>query len=404
MSAEGQAPAKPVSAKVPYYAFLTEEADLATLKAFALQRSLPEANALRGDIASAADFLRSNPSPGVLFVEIPSREAAADLLQKLADAIDPETKVIVVGTVNEFSFYCWLMELGISSYLLKPLTQPMLEGAWSKATAPIASPAVAAKAPTTFIAFTGARGGVGATTLAIMTTALLAQQEGRKVAILDLDPLDGSVSLMLDVDPSRGLREALERPDRIDGLFLDRTMQKAPGGFYVLSSEEPLHAPITLHEGAAEALIEELKKQFDYVVIDASRAFNHFVRRFLQECEHKFLVTDMSLQGLRDTLRITDLLRDVWRIRPPLVIANRVGLAGKQEMGNAEFKKGLNGEITFHIPFAPDFFMQIGGEMEALKNKKAPALKVLQQLVERIVPPEEGANVKKKPSFWNKGK
>ncbi len=394
--------------KVPLYAFVKDAADVETLKAFAESKHLPGANILEGDAATAAEFLKSNPSPSVLFIEITSAQNAPDQLNALAEVCDAETKVIAVGTVNEYSFFCWLMELGIASYLLKPLKQESLESGWSKAIEPPTAPGGKPKDPAILTGFISARGGVGATTLSVLFTAMLAQQSGKKTAIVDLDPHDGSVSLLLDVDPSRGLREALEKPDRIDSLFLDRAMHKTEAGFHVLSAEEPLHAPVHYHEHAADILLKELKDQFDFVVLDLPRQINGFTQPFLMACNHKFVVTEMTLQGLRDSLRLADLFRDYLRITPPVFVANRVGMAPKQEMGDAEFKKGLSAEIAYHVPFSPDYFMQIGNELESLKNKKAPAGKVLQQMVTSVIPvsaeeAEEGKEGKKK-GFLKKGK
>jgi pilus assembly protein CpaE len=396
---------KPSSSKVPLYAFVADSGDVETLKAFAASKNMPATNILQGDISTAAEFLKSNGSPTVLVIEITTAKDAPDQLNALAEACDPDTKVIAIGTVNEYSFYCWLMELGIASYLLKPLKQDALESAWAKAVEPPQTVAGKVKDPAILTGFIGARGGVGATTISVLFTALLAQATGKKTAVVDLDPHDGSVSLLLDVDPSRGLREALEKPDRIDSLFLDRAMHKTEMGFHVLSAEEPMHAPVHYNDHAADTLLKELKNQFDFVVLDLPRQVTGFTQPFLAACNHKFVVTEMTLQGLRDSLRLSDLFRDYLRITPPLFVANRVGLAPKHEMGDAEFKKGLSSDITYHVPFSPDFFMQIGNELESLKNKKAPAYKILQQMVTSVIPvvEEEGKEEKKK-GFLKKGK
>lgn len=375
---------------VTFAAFLTDASDLAIAKAFADGKGL-SANVLQGDAASAAEFLKGNPVPGVLMVEVPSAAAAPELLNKLADFCEPTTKVVVVGSINEYSFYCWLMELGISSYLLKPLRPEALEGAWEKATTQPTA-VVPAKPTARFVGFIGTRGGVGSTTLAILTTAMLAERaKNKKIALIDLDPQDGSVSLLLDLDPGRGLRDAFERPDRIDSLFLERVMQKTSGGVSVLSAEEALHEPVNYHAQAPEALMSELRSKFDIIVLDLPRRITPFVRGFLGVCDPLFAVTELSLLSLRDALRLSDTARDQLRIKPPQFVANKVG-ESKHQMSLADFKKGLKVDVPFHIPFEPPFFTTISAEMEMLKDKKSHAYKALDPLVASLLPqPKSGA-------------
>lgn len=405
------APGKPVSAKVPFYAFVTQEADVAAIKAFAEKKGLPAGGVLQGDASAAAEFLKSNPPSTVLMVEVPSAEAAPALLNGLADVCDPTTKVIVVGSINEYSFFCWLTEIGISSYLLKPLTGQMLDTAWAKAVEPPPSAAgQPAKAPARFIGFIGTRGGVGSTTLSILFSTMLAQQpadeegKAKKVALVDLDPQDGSVALLLDIDPSRGLREALERPDRIDSLFLDRVMQKSALGFSVLSAEEGLHEQPHYHAQAPDILVAELQRQFDIVVLDVPRRITPFVRGFLAMCDPIFAVTDLSLLGLRDSLRLSDLFRDYLRIKLPVFIANRAGMAGKHELGKADFKKAVSADVAYQFPFAPEFFVPISADLKIKANKKAAAYKVLEQLVNDTLPPPAKEGEAKKGGLLKRGK
>lgn len=372
--------------KSPFYAFVSPGTDVATLQAFAQSRQLPAANVLEGDIGTAAEFLKNHASPEVLLVEISSSAEAPAQLEALSEVCDPDTKVIIVGSVNEFSFYCWLMEIGISSYLLKPLTQVALETAWTKAIEPPApAGAQSARTPGRVIGITGSRGGAGATSISIYLAAMLAQGSGKKIALIDLDPQDGSVSLLLDIEPSRGMREALEKPDRIDTLFLDRVMNKTEHGFYILSAEEGLSERVNFHDQAADVLIKELRGQYDLIILDLPRQNTVFARACMKICEPLLVVTELTIAGLRDSLRISDLMRDHLRIKPPIFIANKLGLAPKQEMPVSEFANGLNAKVEFQLPFAPEVFMNISGELEALKLKNNAALKLLHKIAERLL-------------------
>ncbi len=391
--------------KAPFLAFVTQEADVATVKKFAEARRWSENCVQQGDIKTATEFLKNNPSPSLLLVEVPSATAAPELLSVLADVCDEDTQVVVTGNINEYSFYCWLTEIGIFSYLLKPLTLETLDQTWEKAYKQLGN-SLSDQNKGKFIGVMGMRGGVGASSIALYLATLIAENKTLKVGLVDMDPQDGSISLLLDLEPSKGLREVLDRPDRIDGLFLDRVMQESGHGFKILSAEEPIVERMQLTEPTQEALLRELGTKFDYIILDLPCNDSSSYRKCLQSCNHIVAVTDYSLLGLRDCLRINDLFRDYLHLAPPLFVANRVGIAPKLEMKPEEFAKGLGAKIEHQIPFAPDVFMSISAELPGLKTK-SPALKVLRELVDTFITPEVVPEEKsqKKPLFgWMKGK
>src|SRR6185369_16974204 len=133
---------------------------IATLKQFAGTQGWPDTVIQPGNIDDAARYLKSNPSPKVLFVDILAADTVAASLDTLADVCDPNIKVIVSGKVNEYSFYCWLLEVGIANYLLKPFTLLSIEAAYKKATTAAAQPARAeeVKKDAKVITVIGARG------------------------------------------------------------------------------------------------------------------------------------------------------------------------------------------------------------------------------------------------------
>ena len=101
---------------------------------------------------------------------------------------------------------------------------------------------------------------------------LIAHDRRRRVALVDLDLQFGTVALSLDLEPSHGLREALENPNRIDGLFMDRVLIQHSERLFVLSAEESPDETLLLDYGAVELLMTELRNKFHYVVVDIPRS------------------------------------------------------------------------------------------------------------------------------------
>ena len=390
-------------AKPPFMAFASDDKDIAVIQQFAATLGWSQADVQQGNIETAAAFLADHTSPTLLLVELPSVEDAPVMLDALANVCDADTKVITIGSINEYSFYCWLMDMGIFSYMLKPLTLQALEANYEKS---VGSPVQAkpGKQPGKIIAVIGTRGGVGASAISLNLSGVIADVSGKQVALVDVDPHEGTLSLALDIEPSRGIRDALEKPDRIDSLFIERVMSKPLKNLSVISAEEALHEPVYMHENAANALVKELRDKFDIVVLDVPRHLNFYTRQCLQNADHIVIVTELTLLSLRDALRLSDLIRETLKKQPPLVVVNRAGCIPKYEMQVADFEKGIGTKIVQKIPFAPELFMQIGTEIPALKMKTHAAVKPLQALAEQLVPGAKAklAEEKKKGGFFSK--
>lgn len=372
--------------RTPFLAFANDTKDIDVLKQFALSHSWADSCVRQGDIKTATDFLKENAPPALLLVEIPNAAEAQAMLDALAEVCSPETKVIVIGSVNEYSFYCWLLDIGISSYLLKPLTNQAIENAYARAQGQGSGQGGAVKTSGKVIAVMGTRGGVGCTTMAINLAGIIADSGKKNTALVDLDPQKGSIALALDIEPSKGFREALERPDRMDALFIERAMHKHSQYLSILDSEETLHDRFTIHESAGDILLKQLKDHYQVIILDMPRHLNGYTRQCLGHVDKAVVVTELSLVGLRDTLRICDMLRQNYNIADPIVVANRIGATPKYAVKTGDFEKGINDKVAFSVPFQPDFFMPISTDIPVVKTKGHAGSKPLYALAAQLVP------------------
>ena len=199
-------------------AFVT---DVETAQAIAtrLQERSLSALVSAGGVRDSIEQFQQTPSPKLLFVDLSGLDHPMGDVDSLAEVCEPGTTVIAIGDQNDVQLYRTLMSAGVTDYLVKPLTAEIIDVAIDAAAeTPAASAESAANGK--IIAFIGAHGGVGATTLAVNTAWTIASEMEKQVAVVDLDLKFGSVSLALDVEPGRGLREALQHPERIDSLFV----------------------------------------------------------------------------------------------------------------------------------------------------------------------------------------
>ena len=400
-------PAPAPQTKKTFLAFVTDDESHATLLSFAASQGWDESCIQRGTPDDAAEYLSLNFTPDFLLVDIASAEDAPDALDKLADVCDPNVKVIVTSTVDEYSFFRWLTEIGIHYYLLKPLTETNLQAALKSHAGPEGA-AEKEKKTAKLIAVIGTRGGVGASAIALNLAAELANQHHLNTALLDLEPQWGTLSLMLDLEPGRGLREALAQPDRIDMLFLERVMMKYSENLSILSSEESFDDPVSVHDDAATALLREVQIKFAVAVADLPRDLGHFTETVLNAANHVIVVTELTLISLRDAMRLQDYLKTKLGIKHIHFVANKQGMLPKLEMSPADFEKTLGVKLRAVIPFDAEAYEKMASGGLAVDKKSstpmAVALAELAKTFHRVQETNTPAATAPKWLKWLKGK
>jgi len=199
----------------------------------------------------------------------------------------------------------------------------------------------------------GSRGGVGSTTVAVNLAWLLAHDVGCKVALVDLDLRLGTVALSLDLEPTHGLREVLESPDRIDSLFVSSAMARASETLSVLSAEEPLGDHLRVDPGAFDALTADLRTNFDWIVVDAPRSAAIPEDRVVAHADKVVLVSDLSLAGMRDAVRLAGWIKSSAARAALSVVVNKAGMHAKAEVPRADFERGIETKVSQILPFDP---------------------------------------------------
>ncbi|MEM8915286.1 MAG: hypothetical protein AAGC83_05565, partial [Pseudomonadota bacterium] len=243
-----------------------------------------------------------------------------------------------------------LTSIGVTDYLVKPVDAQDLRRSLLAAESTESRGDV--QADGRLITITGVRGGAGSSSVALGVAQQLSLGGKRQVALVDLDVYFGTLALSLDLEPGRGLRNALEHPDRIDALFVASALVNLSDSLFILGGEEPLDDLIYIQPEAIVSLIEELRRIFDLVVVDIPRHLVPYSHPIYEASEAAAIVTDLSLAGLRDTMRVRELISNARPGTTPLVVGNRLGYGKHFELDMAEFCKTLGGPLT--TAFAED--------------------------------------------------
>jgi pilus assembly protein CpaE len=318
-------------------AYVADVATETALRQVAAPMLVSDFEVRRGDVRTAARDLARQKSPDLLIVDLSGIDLPLGAMECLSQVCEPSVTVVAIGDRNDVALYRNLRALGVAEYLFKPLPADQVEAMFGRAMGAAAGQTTGRQGK--LIAVTGARGGVGTTTVAVNLASYLADIGRRRIALVDLDLHTGTVALHLNLKPGRGLREAIEAPDRVDALFLERAMQPASDRLDVLATEEPIVPAIRQDPKAVTDLLELLKSQYHYVILDVPHGLVGASREVLDQAALRIVVADGSLAGARDALRLRGTFETAGMSRPTLVIHNRSGASGA--LKPAEFDRAL---------------------------------------------------------------
>ncbi|HEV2676366.1 MAG TPA: AAA family ATPase [Aliidongia sp.] len=384
-----------------FTAFLSDPQSEQTVQQCVTEMALSFSSVHSGGILRANAHLEKSRSPMALMVDISNTELPVNEVHRLAEVCEPGVSVVVVGDRNDVGLYRDLIRAGVSDYIVKPLTRSLVQsaidtvlGSASPGTTPLSQKSGRV------VTVVGARGGVGATTVASNLAWYLANKESRRVCLVDLDVHYGDCALTLDIklDGSAGLREALESPTRIDDLFLDRAMVRSGDRLFLLSSEEKLESPLRLDPAALAPLFEVLRKQFHYVVVDIPRDNGTFLHQMLDLSTTRVVVLDQTARAIRDTLRLRTIIDAPHLGQRNLVVLNRLGEGGKSEIGLATLADTIGMPVDATIAYHPKSVIAAANAGRPIAGEKGPIAASIANLASEM----SGRHVAQRRPFWSR--
>ena len=355
MNAPFPAPRAP-TLRDPFTAFVADEETAEMLRPIAVEHGWSPEKVNKGGLRNAVQTLSVSASPSILFVDLSESIDPLSDINALAEVCEPGTVVIAAGMVNDVRLYRDLVASGIQDYLLKPFSADQLREAFANAQLTISGPRIneaSSEKPNVMAAVVGVRGGVGASTLASSLAFLMGDKGGRNTALLDLDVHFGTGALSLDLEPGRGLTDAIENPSRIDGLFIERAMVRASEKLSVLSAEAPINQPLVTDGAAFMQLQEEIRHAFEGTVIDLPRSMLVQFPHLLNECHAVILVVEFTLAATRDTIRLLSWLKANAPQCRVIIAANRAAHGSLLEVSRKDFEQSIERSGGVVLPLDP---------------------------------------------------
>ena len=344
-----------------------------------------------GGMAAAIEAYRAAPTPNVIVLEADGRSDILAGLDQLATVCDSGTRVVVIGRINDVMLYRELVRRGVSDYVIAPTTAiDVVRSICNLFSAP------EAKTVGRIIAVVGAKGGVGASTIAHNVAWAIARDLAMDSVVADLDLAFGTAGLDYNQDPPQGIADAVFSPDRVDTAFLDRLLSKCTDHLSLLAAPATLDRVYDFGVEAFDAIFDTLRATMPCIVLDIPHQWSGWTKRALVSADDILIVAAPDLANLRNTKNIFDLLKASRpNDRPPLYCLNQVGVPKRPEINGGEFAKAIESQPIVTIPFDPQIFGSAAnnGQMIAEISAGHRTTEMFLQIAQRLT----GRSETKKP-------
>lgn len=336
----------------PLVAFIASADAEAALREGLADAAMAGLDVRRGGIRAAIGTLGRQPTPLMLIVDVSGEDHPLTALADLAEVLEPDVHVLVIGDAVDLDFYRQVTKgLGALEYLAAPLTRDRVARHFAPLVAGQSAASETANTGRT-VTVTGARGGVGATTVATQLAWLFAVDARRHTLLLDPDLHTGSAAMAIDGKVSAGLRTALEAPDRIDPLFVERAAQPvadpAADRLHVLAGEEKLSEQPAYAASAVATLLAALHRRYNIVVADVPFAPLPLYRDLLAQAHQRVLVLEPTILSIRETRRLLELPAGPGQARRAVLVLNRASSTGG--LTRRQIEDALEAKIDVTVP------------------------------------------------------
>jgi pilus assembly protein CpaE len=387
--------ARPIP-RISIQAFCEDGDTAEAIQAAAEDRRLSKAHVsvhMGGAVAAVAHYQES-PTPNLILIEstLP-REDMLDQLDALAECCDAGTKVMIVGHVNDVVLFRELLKRGVSEYLVAPV-EPLhlLESLSNLYNDPESDPVGSV------IAFIGAKGGVGSSTVCHNVAWAISEHLKTNVVVADLDLAFGTAGLDFNRDPAQGIFEALQSPERFDEMLLDRLLDKCTEHLSIFAAPAVLDREFDISADACDVVLDIVRQNVPVVAVDLPHVWTPWAKRVLMQADQIVVTATPDLANLRNAKNIFEQLKGARNndAAPHLVI-NMAKVPKRAEIDIKEFAAAVGIDPSVVIDFDTENFGQAAnnGQMIEEMSSKAKAAGQFRDLAMSLANRREAKSEKK---------
>ncbi|MCF6328354.1 MAG: AAA family ATPase [Henriciella sp.] len=307
----------------------------------------------QGGLTAAIEYLAENPTPNLLLLESTAPNATlVGQIDELAALCDEGVQVMVIGATNDISLYRQLMARGVSEYLVPPVAPVQVVRSIGNLFTDPDAPFVGKS-----ISVIGAKGGVGASTIAHNLAWALSENTRVNTALIDLDLSFGTTALDFNHENTQTVTDALLAPDRVDDAVITRLLSKATDRLSLFTAPASVAQVLDIPPDAYTTVIDGVRRVMPYVVLDLPHSWSSWLVQTLIASDEVILVCQPDLASLRNGKNMLDM---VTAERPndtaPRLIINMTGVPKRPEIPVKDFAAAMGIEPDIVLPFDPQLF------------------------------------------------
>ena len=301
----------------------------------------------RGGFSEAIERYRDHPAANLILIEDGGPvEQLEWRIEALSEYCPPSTRLVVIGTRNDIALYRRLIKLGASDYLVQPIgTLQLLDSILST------FGEADEKELGLVLAFIGARGGSGASTVAHNVSSVLSQKFEATTLLVDADLGFGTAALQFDITSSQGFADAVRERENLDPELLETFVHWRDKRLGVLAAPDKPDLIAPPDPGVLRHLVDQARRLAQFVVLDLPHGWTPWVAEALASADRVGVVATADLPSLRNS---RTLLEMIGKLRPndapPEVILNRMPLRGKPQVSVDDYTRILGIRLPTTIP------------------------------------------------------
>lgn len=355
--------------------------------AFALLQSF----SVRLDALSGTQFKTiQQATPALVFVDFDSSvDLAVSLARDLVKA-SPGLVIVGVGATLESSVLLQAMRAGLSEYLTKPVTPPLLAEAIERLLPKVTPTGEAGRTLGKMLAFFSAKGGSGTSTAVTNLAVEIHRLTGEPTLVVDLDAELGEVSLLLGMKPQFNFVDLVRNFHRVDADLLASYIEQHETGVHLLSAPFHPEKATELTKDQIRQILQYLRGHYRYVLIDTPRSFSPETIAAFEYADEVFLITTVDLPSLRNVQRAVPLLNRVMQrgTEQLHLIVNRHEADHEVSLKDVERSLGLPVYGTLANDFEAVIRSVNSGKPVVHNDGKSPYTRDIRSLANRITQTE----------------
>jgi pilus assembly protein CpaE len=288
--------------------------------------------------------------PEVLLVDVATDLAVASkLIQQITEAL-PAVPVVGLHLASDATAILTTLRVGATEFLFAPFDVAAQEAAVTRIRKLTDPTGGTERARGKMVAFTSAKPGSGATTLAVQTARALRKGDRRRVLMVDLNLNGGSAAFCMGVTPAATIEPLLVSGTRIDHGMWSHVVENVDGLDILAAPELPLAAPADA--GQVAHVLDHARGLYEWIVLDLPCVFERLTLGCIAEADRAFVVSTPDLASLHMTRRAVKMLRqfgfDASRFG---VLLNR--MEDRSDLTSAELKKLFDCDVDRGLPSDP---------------------------------------------------